>query len=108
MTTAPLAYIRSAYGVPAEIGRRVTVDGKPGIIVADRGAHLGVTFDHQKPGVVSCCHPTWRVVYGEMGTPRPLSRSRARWLRYLEIGDCFTSFREFLAYESAKRRELSP
>jgi hypothetical protein len=108
MVERPCAYVRQAYGVPADIGRRVTVDGKPGIIAADRGAHLGVTFDDQRPGDIATCHPTWRVVYGEMGTLRPVSRSRARWLRYLEVGDCFASFREFLAYESAKRRELSP
>jgi hypothetical protein len=38
-------YARVYYGVPACIGRRVTVDGKPGIIAEDRGHYIGVNFD---------------------------------------------------------------
>lgn len=69
-------YVKRHYGVPADIGRRVEVDGKPGIIAADRGHYIGVNFDADKPGVISNCHPTWRVVYGEMGTIRKLTRSQ--------------------------------
>ena len=44
-----LEYVREYYGVPAEIGRRVTVYGKPGIISADRGHYIGVTFTRTSP-----------------------------------------------------------
>jgi len=101
-TEKPLAYVRRYYGVPAEIGRRVTVGGRPGIITADRGAYIGVTFDDAKPATVSPCHPTSQVVYGDMGTPRPLTRSQRRYLDYLEVSDCFESFRDYLHYRSAR------
>lgn len=42
-------YVRAHYNVPAEIGRRVVVDGKPGIITSDRGHYIGVNFDADKP-----------------------------------------------------------
>lgn len=57
----PLQYVRDYYGVPAEIGRRVTVSGRPGIIVEDRGNYIGVNFDSDKPGLVYPCHPTSEV-----------------------------------------------
>jgi hypothetical protein len=40
-----LEYVCRTYGVPAEIGRRVIVYGKPGIIAEDRGHYIGVNFD---------------------------------------------------------------
>lgn len=91
-------YVRDYYGVPAEIGRRVTVGDRPGIITADRGAYIGVTFDDDKPTVISPCHPTSQVVYGEMGTPRPLTRSQRRYLDYLEVADVFEDFGHYLRY----------
>lgn len=60
-------YAKIHYQVPADIGRRVTVDGRPGIIAEDRGHYIGVNFDDDKPGVISNAHPTWEVDYGEMG-----------------------------------------
>ena len=56
-------YIKDYYGVPAALGRRVIVNGRPGIIAADRGHYIGVNFDSDKPGVISNCHPTWMVEY---------------------------------------------
>lgn len=54
-------YIRRTYGVDAKPGQRITVDGKPGVVVRPQGdpAHLQVRFDGQKHTVP--CHPTWRV-----------------------------------------------
>ena len=91
-----LAYIKAYYGVSASINQRVTVDGKPGIIVADQGHHLGVNFDEDKPGTISNCHPTWRVDYLEIGTARKQTKAQARYQRYLEVGDQFDSFLHFL------------
>lgn len=54
-------YIRKYYGVDAEIGQRVIVNGRTGIIVGFDGAHLRVLFDGATYAVI--CHPRWRVVY---------------------------------------------
>jgi len=102
MTKDECAYVCRAYGVPAQIGRRVTVAGRPGIITADRGAYIGVTFDDDKPTSVMPCHPMSQVVYGERGTPRPLTRSQRRYQDYLEVADVFESFRHYLQYLSRR------
>jgi hypothetical protein len=59
-------YVQDNYQVPACIGRVVIVDGKSGVITEDRGNYIGVTFDEDKAGVVSNCHPTWEVEYRGM------------------------------------------
>lgn len=97
-------YVKQHYGVPADIGRRVTVDGKPGIIEADKGNYIGVNFDSDKPGDISNCHPTWRVEYLEMGRIRPLTKSQLRYQRYLEVSDCFESFMHFIRYDDAEQK----
>lgn len=63
----PCKYVRDHYGVPAEIGRLVVVNGKPGVIAQDGGHYIGVLFDEDAPGTVYPCHPTWRVEYQGMG-----------------------------------------
>lgn len=102
LTSDVLGYVRHYYGVPAQIGRRVTVGGRPGIITADRGAYIGVTFDDDKPTAVLPCHPTSQVVYGEMATPRPLTRSQRRYQEYLDVADEFESFAHYLRYKSKR------
>ena len=99
-------YVRNTYGVPAALGCRVIVNGKPGIIVADRGQYIGVNFDTDKPGTISNCHPTWMVEYGKMGTIRKIKMTRAqaryqeyRRSTYYESGH---SFPFFLGIKSAK------
>lgn len=97
-------YVREHYGVPAVIGRRVTVNGKPGVIAADRGNYIGVNFDDAKPGQIDNAHPTSGVEYGEMGTVRKPSRWNARYQRYLEYGDGFNSFISFCYWDAAPER----
>jgi hypothetical protein len=97
-------YVRDYYGVPADIGRRVVVGGKPGIIAADRGNYIGVNFDADRPGEISNCHPTSDVEYGEMGAVRKPSRHAARYQRYLEYGDCFDSFVSFCRWDAQPER----
>jgi hypothetical protein len=63
-------YIKEHYGVPADIGRRIKVDGQAGIIAEDRGNYLGVNFDSDSPGVIRNVHPTWQVEYMGMGVIR--------------------------------------
>lgn len=95
---ADFDYVRRHYGVPAERGRGVAVHGRPGVIVADRGHYIGVTFDADKPGTVTNCHPTSEVVYGEMRGIRPLTRAQQRYRDYLDVADCYESFRHFLRF----------
>ena len=97
-------YVKKNYGVPAEIGRRVVVDGKPGVIAADRGHHIGVNFDDEKPGDISPCHPTWRVEYGGMGRVRRMTKSQKRYRRFLEYGDCFDDFIDFCRWDADPER----
>ncbi len=96
----PCAYVQAQYGVPARIGMRVVVDGKPGIIVKDCGHHLGVNFDADKPGLVKRCHPTWKITYGKMGKIRPMTRSQQRYQDYLNSDGMYDDFRHFLACQS--------
>jgi len=102
----PFEYLKRTYRVPAEIGRRVIVYDKPGIIVADRGNYIGVNFDADKPGVICNAHPTSEVVYLEMGKIRKPSKSAARYQRYLEVGDCYDSFLDFLKADGFVRKEI--
>lgn len=88
-------YAKDTYKVPADIGRRVTVDGKPGIIAADRGNYIGVNFDDCKPGDIRNCHPTWKVEYLEMGTIRKMTRSQRRYQEYLN-SESSLSFAEWI------------
>lgn len=98
-------YAKEHYGVPADVGRRVVVNGKPGIIAADRGHYIGVTFDTDKPGTIHNAHPTWKVEYGEMGTIRPMTRSQRRYAEYREVADCFDNFAHYLNYETHQSRK---
>ena len=95
-------YVREYYKVPACIGRRVICYGKPGIIVEDRGNYIGVNLDEQKPVTVSNYHPTDGIVYGEMGKPRKMTRSQARYHRYMAVSECFEDFKHFLQYEASR------
>lgn len=99
-------YAREHYGVPAEIGRRVTVNGEPGIIAEDRGHHIGVNFDKDKPGIIMPAHPTWKVEYFGMGKIRKMTRAQKRYREYLEVSDCFDDFRHYLGYTEAHRKGL--
>lgn len=63
--TEPCSYVKKTYNVPADLGRRVVVNGKHGIIVADRGQYIGIEYDEQ-PSVIHNCHPTWEVQYLDM------------------------------------------
>lgn len=93
-------YVCDYYGVPAEIGRRVIVNGRHGIIAEDCGHYIGVNFDDDKAGVISHCHPTWEATYGEMGSIRQLTakqrKSKERGQRWREYGECFNSFMDFV------------
>ena len=93
-------YVSKYYGVPACIGRRVEVEGKPGIIAEDRGNYIGVLLDSDKPNNINPYHPTHKVKYLGMGRVRKMTRSQLRYRRFLRFGDCFDSFADFLRYES--------
>lgn len=97
------SYVRAHYGVPACFGRRVSISGKPGIIVEDRGHHIGVNFDADKPGISLPCHPTSNVKYLGMGKPRKMPRSQQRYQDFIRCADVFNDdFRAYLKYLSTK------
>jgi len=98
-------YVNEHYGVNACHGRRVLVDGKPGIITKDCGHHIGVNFDDDKPGVINNCHPTWKVEYLGIGKVRKLTKSQERGKRWLEYGDMFESFMDFVYWDMEQLRE---
>lgn len=97
-------YVREHYGVPALIGMRVIVDGKPGIIAEDRGHYIGVNFDEDKPSRIFNVHPTDKVQYGEMGTIRKVSRSAARYQRYLKSDGLYENFASFLYWDAIHQK----
>lgn len=53
------AYVRSYYAVDYKVGDRITVDGKPGVIVSFPDQYIGVRLDGDEH--TSRAHPTWRV-----------------------------------------------
>jgi hypothetical protein len=63
-------YIRRTYGVDPKVGQRITMSGKPGVIVRPQGdpQYLAVRFDGQKHA--SPVHPTWEVDYAPKDQPR--------------------------------------
>lgn len=102
-TAMSCEYVRTHYGVPACVGRRIVHRGNPGIIAEDRGHYIGVNFDSDKPGVVENVHPTDDVEYGDMGKVRTLTltRSQRRYREYLDSPyyDAGDSFAVFLGVE---------
>lgn len=93
-------YVREYYEVPACIGRCVEVDGKPGIIAEDRGHHIGVNFDEDKPGVVYPAHPTWKVSYLGMDKIRKMSASQKRYREFVEADWFEGTFAEWLGIKT--------
>ena len=61
--------VRRYYGVDYKRGERVTVDGKPGVIVSFPGQYLGVRFDGERH--TRRAHPTWRVERDPSPCPTP-------------------------------------
>jgi len=90
-------YVRENYNVPAEVGRRVIVSGRHGVIAEDRGNYIGVNFDDEPPQNIHNCHPTSEVEYGKMGVVRKvkITRSQKRYQDYLDCDWC-GSFAEFI------------
>ena len=99
-------YIQTHYGVPAEVGRRVTYTcdkaHKQGVITEVCGHQIRIQFDgDDRPR--GPFHPTWELVYGEMGVaPKSKrttkkSRSQRRYQQYLSSDSCWKDFAHFLA-----------
>ena len=88
-------YVRNYYGVPAEIGRRVSVNGRDGIIAEDRGNHIGVLFDDSNPNQIVPCHPMWKVDYHGLGKVREMTRSQKRYRDFIKA-DSGLTFAEWI------------
>lgn len=93
-----LDYIRRHYGVPAEIGRRVRINGRDGVIAEDLMDHpyIGVLMDDDPPHRIGTYHPTHMVEYLNMGLVRRMTRSQQRYRDYIKVADCFDSFGDYL------------
>lgn len=100
-------YINKSYGVNACVGRRVVIDGEPGIIVGTHGAYIVVNPDHLKPHQTANYHPTWRVQYLEMGKVRKMTVGQKRYQKYLDADWFDGTFAEWLGVDkkSKDRRE---
>jgi hypothetical protein len=98
----PFSYVIENYGVPARMGRIVSVDGRAGVIAADRGHYIGVNFDDSKPGVIHNCHPTDKVEYLGIGKVRKLTRAQERYKKFLDVAECYDSFPAWLGIRSAQ------
>lgn len=99
-------YINKSYGVNACVGRRVIIDGEPGVIVGTHGAYIVVNPDHLKPYQTANYHPTWRVEYLGIGKVRKMTAGQKRYQEYLDADtDC--TFAEWLGVDKAskERRE---
>lgn len=89
-------YVKRAYGVPCDIGRKVTYKGRPGIIYEDGGAYVAVNFDSDKPAHVNYVHPTDPdLVYGDMGERRRLTKAQERY-RNWRRSECSETFFEWI------------
>ena len=92
-------YIKDNYNVDAQLGMDINFNGDRGIITEDKGHYIGVTFDKDKPGVISNIHPTDELLNftGKFRKIRKISRSQANYQDYLrsEI-DC--SFAEWMRF----------
>jgi hypothetical protein len=102
-------YINETYGVNACVGRRVIADGKPGIIVGTRGAHIVVNLDHLKPHQTANYHPTWNVQYLAMGKVRKMTAGQKRYQEFLDADWFDGTFAEWLGVDkkSKERREYA-
>lgn len=97
-------YIQDYYKVPAETGRRVEIANDPpiqGVIVGNNGHYIQVWLDGEKKPH-GYYHPTDRIKYLGMGAVPKLSRSKARYQRYIN-SEVFENFRQFLAYEKEEK-----
>ena len=92
-------YIRKYYAVPAERGRRVEIDGKPGVIACDIGHYIGVLMDENKPTCILPYHPVSKVKYLGMGDVRSMTRSQQRYRNFLAVADVYENFGEYLRWE---------
>lgn len=99
-------YIKKNYGVNPELGMRVEINGRGGVIIKDLGSHIGVNFDDNKLGVCLRCHPTWEVKYfDEIVKIRKPKKSSSRFADFIS-SDTGWTFKEWLKYKEYRRKEF--
>jgi len=121
-----LSYIRDYYKVPAEIGRRVTAYGKPGVILSAINAYIGVCLDEDPEKRIRPHHPTDGIEYGEITDNLPLkewevlaggkygcwwldreyivrvwacTRSQAKYKAFERLDECFDSAKAMIYFK---------
>lgn len=106
MTSMNFWYIKKEYGINPEIGMRVEVNGRGGVIIGGYGPYIGVNFNDDKPGVCIYCHPTSGVTYfDEIVKIRKPKKSRARYADFCSEETDLT-FKEWLKYKEYRRKEF--
>jgi len=72
------------------MGRVIIAYGKRGVIVEDRGHHIGILLDTDKAGDVGIYHPVDGIEYlDQIEKPRKPKKSRQRYLDYQHDRDWF-------------------
>ena len=92
-------YIKDSYGVDVELGMDIEFNGDIGIVTKDNGNYIGVTFDKDKPGIVSNIHPTDESLKftGKYRKVRKMTRAQENYQEYLRY-DCSESFAEWMGF----------
>lgn len=90
-------YVKDNYGVPAEYGRQVDMNGRLGTIVEDRGHYIGVNFNDEKSSMVSNVHPN-DVEYKEIVSVRKMTRSQKNYQEFLRL-ECNETFAEWMGFK---------
>lgn len=100
-------YVNQYYRINACTGRRVIAYGEPGVIAQDKGNYIGILLDKDEPGDIEPYHPIDGIEYlDEVVAVRQLParkrKSKERYKRFLEYGDCFESFIDFCRWDASK------
>ena len=96
-----LEYIKDHYGVDISLGMEVEFNGDTGVVTADRGHYVGVTFDKDKPGAMSNIHPTDEAIKftGRVRKIRGMTRPQRNYQGYLRLESDLT-FAEWMGFGS--------
>jgi hypothetical protein len=99
-------YIKREYGINPEIGMRVEINGRGGVIIEDCGPYIGVNFNDDKPGECVSCHPISGVTYfDEIVKIRKPKKSSSRFADFIS-SDIGWTFKEWLKYKEYRRKEF--
>lgn len=108
MEAEELEWINNYYGLSISIGQDLLHGNRKGTVVEDQGNYIGVIFHDDEKRGVNTCHPTSGITYLESKTDlkklRPKNwRSKQRYRDYLEVSDCYDSFKHYLSCNQSNK-----